>query len=104
MRLNGPKAENKAIKLNFVFPDTKQRYAVELSNGALSHLANRQAQDADATVRIDRATLNEIVLGGTTLEKEITAGKVKIDGDAKKVNELVALLDKFEFWFNIVTP
>jgi len=104
MRVNGPKAADKSITLNFVFPDTKQRYVVELSNGALSHLANRQAQNADATVRLDRATLNEIVLGGTTLEKEITAGKVRVDGDAKKLDELVVLLDKFEFWFNIVTP
>jgi alkyl sulfatase BDS1-like metallo-beta-lactamase superfamily hydrolase len=104
MRVNGPKAAGKAITLNFVFPDTKQQYLVELSDGALSHLANRQAPKADATIRIDRATLNEIVLGGTTLEKGIVAGKVKVDGDAKKLGELVALLDKFDFWFNIVAP
>lgn len=104
MRINGPKAAGTSITLNFVFPDTKQQYLVELSNGALSHLANQQAQDADATVRLDRATLNEIVLGSTTLEKAIAAGRVKVDGDQKKLGELVALLDKFEFWFNIVTP
>ena len=67
-------------------------------------LWRRQAQKADATVRIDRATLNEIVLDRTTLEKEITAGKVKVDGDAAKLGDLVALLDKFGLWFNIVTP
>lgn len=104
MRVNGPKAADKTITLNFVFPDTKQRYLVELSNGALSHLANRQAKNADATVNIDRETLDEIVLGGTTLEKAITTGKVRVDGDAKKLDELVSLLDRFEFWFNIVTP
>ena len=104
MRVNGPKAAGTTITLNFVFPDTKQQYLVELSNGALSHLANQQAQTADATVHLDRATLNEIVLGSTTLEKEITAGRAKVDGDQKKLGELVALLDKFEFWFNIVTP
>ena len=104
MRVNGPKAADKTITLNFVFPDTKQRYLVELSNGALSHLANRQAKNADATVNIDRETLDEIVLGGTTLEKAITTGKVRVDGDAKKLDELVSLIDRFEFWFNIVTP
>jgi alkyl sulfatase BDS1-like metallo-beta-lactamase superfamily hydrolase len=25
-------------------------------------------------------------------------------GDASKLDELVAMLDTFEFWFNIVTP
>lgn len=104
MRVNGPKAAGKSLTLNFDFPDTKQKYLLELSNGALSHYPSTQSDKADATVTLDRQTLNEIVLGTSTLEKETTAGKVKIDGDEKKLGELVALLDKFDFWFNIVTP
>ncbi|MCB0256487.1 MAG: MBL fold metallo-hydrolase [Anaerolineae bacterium] len=104
MRLNGPKSSGKSLMLNFDFPDTKEKYLLELSNGALSHFPSTQSDRADATVTMDRKTLNEIVLGTTTLEKETAAGSVKIDGDAKKLGELVALLDKFDFWFNIVTP
>lgn len=104
MRVNGPKAAGKAITLNFVFPDTRQKYLIELSNGALSHLEGRQAQNADAVVQIDRVTLDQVILGATTLEKEIAGGSVKVEGDSQKLLELMGLLDEFELWFDIVTP
>jgi alkyl sulfatase BDS1-like metallo-beta-lactamase superfamily hydrolase len=104
MRLNGPKAAGKKITLNLVFPDTKDKYVLTLENGALSHTPNQQSEKADATVEIPRKVLNEIVLGETTLNKEIDSGKVAVRGNKESLSELVALLDKFEFWFNIVTP
>lgn len=103
MRVNGPKAAGKSITLNFEFPDTRQEYRLELSNGALNHLEGRAARP-DATVRVDRATLNEIVLGGTTVAQAVSANKLAIAGDRSKLEELLALLDTFEFWFDIVTP
>jgi alkyl sulfatase BDS1-like metallo-beta-lactamase superfamily hydrolase len=44
------------------------------------------------------------MLNETTLEKAIKAGKVTVEGKKESLSELVALLDKFDFWFNIVTP
>ena len=104
MRLNGPKAAGKKITLNLVFPDTKDKYVLTLENGALSHTPNAQLKDADATVTMPRAVLNNIVLGETTLDKAIEVGKVTVQGKKESLSELVALLDKFDFWFNIVTP
>jgi len=83
---------------------TKEQYLVELSNGAPSYLTGRQSDKADASVTINRSTLKTVVLGETTLEREIAAGNVTVDGDPKKLGQLVALLDKFEFRFNIMTP
>jgi alkyl sulfatase BDS1-like metallo-beta-lactamase superfamily hydrolase len=103
MRLNGPKAAGKKITLNLVFPDTKDKYVLTLENGALSHTSG-QSEKADATVEIPRKVLNEIVLGETTLNKEIDSGKVTVRGNKESLSELVAMLDKFDFWFNIVTP
>ena len=104
MRLNGPKAADKRIALNFTFTDTKEKYFLEMGNGVLNHTADKQQDDADATITLSRETLNGIILGENTLAKAITAGDVKIDGDPRKLEELVGLLDTFEFWFNIVTP
>jgi alkyl sulfatase BDS1-like metallo-beta-lactamase superfamily hydrolase len=59
---------------------------------------------ADGFVLRQRAVLNNIVLGETTLDKEIQSGKVTVQGKKESLSELVALLDKFDFWFNIVTP
>jgi alkyl sulfatase BDS1-like metallo-beta-lactamase superfamily hydrolase len=104
MRLNGPQAEGKSMQLNWNFTDTKQKYVLELENSALSHIADRQSEDADATVNLTREKLNEILLGNTTFEKELDAASISVDGNADALKELLGMLDKFEFWFNIVTP
>jgi alkyl sulfatase BDS1-like metallo-beta-lactamase superfamily hydrolase len=104
MRLNGEKAGGKSMKLNWNFTDTNEQYLLELANAALSHIAGHQAKDADATISLTRDKLNGILLGQTTFEKEISAGSIKVDGDANKLGDLLSMLDKFEFWFNIVTP
>ena len=87
-----------------MFPDTKDQFVLSLENGALNHTPNRQVTDADATVTIPRAVLNNIVLGDTTLKNEIDSGRVAVQGNSQVLNELVSMLDNFDFWFNIVTP
>lgn len=103
VRLNGPKAGDAKAVLNFDFGDDG-KYVVELENGVLNHTADFQREDADATITLSRDTLNKIILGEVTLPKAITAGDVKIQGDAGKLEQLVNSLDTFDFWFNIVTP
>ena len=104
MRLNGPKAEGKSMKLNWRFTDTGEQYVLELENAALSHIAGRQAADADLTVSLMRETLNAILLGKTSFEKEVGAGRIALTGNARVLGELLSMLDTFDFWFNIVTP
>jgi alkyl sulfatase BDS1-like metallo-beta-lactamase superfamily hydrolase len=43
MRLNGPKAENQHVMLNFDFTDTQEKYMVEMVNGVLNHTKGRQS-------------------------------------------------------------
>lgn len=104
VRLNGEKAAGKRIVLNLDFPDVKKQYVLTLENCALTHTPDAAAPDADANVTIPRATLNAIVFGKTTLDKEAAAGTVVIEGNQGSLKELLSLLDTFEFWFNIVTP
>ena len=104
VRLNGEKAFGKTIVLNITLPDTKQKYTLSVEHGALSYSANRHASEADADLNIPRSVLNDIVLGSTTLADETNAGKVVIKGKKEAVDEFVAMLDKFDFWFNIVEP
>jgi alkyl sulfatase BDS1-like metallo-beta-lactamase superfamily hydrolase len=104
VRLNGPKAAGKHITLNFNFSDTNESFKVEMVNGVLNHTAGLQAPNADATINMERETLNQILIGGASLDSAIESGDVRIDGDAAKLKELISYLDSFEFWFNIVTP
>ena len=104
MRLNGPQAEGKSMKLNWSFIDTNEQYILELANAALSHIAGRQAADADATFSLTREKLNDILVGKTSFEKEVGGGSISVTGDAAALGDLLSMLDTFDFWFNIVTP
>jgi alkyl sulfatase BDS1-like metallo-beta-lactamase superfamily hydrolase len=104
MRLNGPKAADKRIVLNFDLTDTKEKYVLEMVHGVLNHTPGRQAEKADASISLSRHTLNQIVLKETTLKDAIAAGNVKIAGSEAKLDEMLSYLDSFEFWFPIVTP
>jgi alkyl sulfatase BDS1-like metallo-beta-lactamase superfamily hydrolase len=104
IRLNGPKAAGKNMVLNWHCPDTKEQYVLTLENGALNHTAQKQAKDADATVTLKRAALNEVILGQASLDAKMAAGDIKVEGNKEKLKELFSLMDKFDQWFNIVTP
>ena len=80
------------------------KYKLELENGVLNHTANAEATDADATITLNRDTLNKIILKETTLKQAEESGAVKVTGDSTKLDSMLGYMDKFEFWFNIVTP
>jgi alkyl sulfatase BDS1-like metallo-beta-lactamase superfamily hydrolase len=104
VRLNGSKADGKRIVLNWSFTDVGEQYVLNLENSALTYTSGRQARDADATLTLARATLDAITLGHTTFERELASGGIRIEGDARKLAELMGMLDTFERDFNIVTP
>jgi alkyl sulfatase BDS1-like metallo-beta-lactamase superfamily hydrolase len=104
IRLNGPKAEGKTIKLNLDLPDTKDKYLLVVQYGVLQYHKNQQADDADASLTMDRSTLNEIIGGKLKVEQGITDGKIKLDGEPKKFEEFVGLLDTFDPWYQVVMP
>lgn len=104
VRLNGDKAEGKTIVLNWTFPDTNERYLLNLENCALTYLADKHSDSADAHVTIERATLNRVIQKTLALPEAMAQGLVKIDGNPMKVAELFGLLDEFSVGFEIVEP
>jgi alkyl sulfatase BDS1-like metallo-beta-lactamase superfamily hydrolase len=62
------------------------------------------SERADASVTLNRSTMDAVVLQETTLADEVASGGVRIEGDAAAFEDFLGLLDDFEFWFNIVTP
>nr|MDT0252127.1 alkyl sulfatase dimerization domain-containing protein [Endozoicomonas sp.] len=104
VRLNHPKAANTSIALNFVMPDVDQRFELQVENGVLNYTIGSQMDDAQATITLDRATLDAMNMHQMKLKDAIANGDVKIKGNDKKFMEFLSLMDGFEFWFNIVTP
>ncbi|EKE43062.1 PSdsA [Oceaniovalibus guishaninsula JLT2003] len=103
MRLDHPRAADADIALNFVMPDVDETFAVEVANGVMNYRMDVQEDDAQATVTLDRATLDRINLQQTTFPDAIAAGDVTIEGDRDRLMAFLGLLDDFEFWFDIVT-
>jgi len=104
IRLNGPAAAGLHLRFNLEFPDVGKRYLLEASNGVLVHFEDRHDDDADASLVLDRATLDRVLLGAATLEDLVTSGDITVTGDAGALPQLLSMLDEFDFWFPIVTP
>jgi alkyl sulfatase BDS1-like metallo-beta-lactamase superfamily hydrolase len=104
VRLDGTRADGPRIVVNWTFSDLGRRYVLTLNHCALTYLADRRSEQADATVALERAVLDRLVLREVTFADAVQRGLVAVDGDAAKVAELFALLDDFTLMFEVVEP
>src|SRR5262249_52504866 len=104
VRLNADMAEGKTAIINWEFTDAGQRYTSTLENCALTYLPDRHAPAADCTVRLDRSTLNQLILHELELPQALAQGLVGIAGNGGKLTELFDLFDTFSLGFAIVEP
>ncbi|MFB9128659.1 alkyl/aryl-sulfatase [Paraburkholderia dipogonis] len=104
MHIDGDKADGKAISVNWIFPDIHKQYVVRLENSVLVYNEGKQIQNADVTLTLPKSSLDNIMLHTTNLDKEVEAGRAKVDGDRGKITELLSLTDSFNPLFPIVTP
>lgn len=103
VRINPEKAAGKKMVVNMDFTDIGDKHTLSLENAVLNH-TTRYATSPDVTVTLSKQTLDDIQLGQGTLEQKIASGEIKVQGDQQTFSDFVSLLDKFNFWFNIVTP
>ena len=66
--------------------------------------SSKPAGDADASITLAKATLDQIQLSRLTMDQAISAGDIKIAGKRESFSDFLALLDTYPFWFHIVTP
>lgn len=104
VRLNSEKALNKSFNINMIFPDSNEKFLLELKNSHLNNIADVTNPKAELTVTINRSDLNMILLKQQSPAQLIKDGKMKMDGNGKIFAELLTMMDNFPFWFNIVTP
>jgi alkyl sulfatase BDS1-like metallo-beta-lactamase superfamily hydrolase len=104
VRLNGERAQGKNIVLNWRFTDTKENITLNLENSALSHLSDAQAANADATLTLTRATLDEISMQRLTFPAALQTGRIVVSGKAEKLAELLSLIDVNTTMFPLVEP
>jgi alkyl sulfatase BDS1-like metallo-beta-lactamase superfamily hydrolase len=102
VRLDSKEAEGKAFTINLATPDNGENFVVELSNGTLTNIEGYQAKDADLTVTIDRADLEQTMMGAVSFDDQIAAGKARLEGNRSVYEQLKTLLVNFDLGFEIM--
>ena len=104
VRLNAPKAEGKKMMLNWNFTDVGEKIILNLENSTLTHTNGRLSEKADAGFVLTRSTLDQILLKQKSFPDAIKAGEVQVEGDPRKLGELMSMLDEFTPGFPIIEP
>ena len=95
VRINGTRAQGRRIVSNWIFTDSRQRFVLNLENGALTYVANTQSTQATVTLTLVRETLAAVLLGEKTFGQAAQAGAIAVGGDADQLKELAGLMDDF---------
>jgi len=101
VQVDSLKAQDVPFTMNIVIE--KDVYYVEMSNGNLSNIeVDKANESADATITLDRAGFNQILLGQARLTALIESNQATIEGDNTVLEKLVSTLVKFDPGFEIV--
>ena len=95
VRLNGEKVGATEIAFTAVFTDTGERFAVSVENAVLHH----RSGEGGPQVELTRDLLVDLVHGAKTADEVVLEGP-----GAGALVSLLALLDRFDLWFEISAP
>ena len=96
------KAEGLHFTINLSTPDNGEKYAIEMSNATLTNIKGEQAKNPDLTITVNRADLNQVMMGATTFDNLLKEGKAKFEGDRKPFDQLRSLIVAFRPNFEIM--
>ena len=102
VRLDSGKAAGKDISLNFNL-ENGDNLNLTLNDSVLNYRQTLLPK-VDTSFYISRLDLHSVLTGQAKMADLIKAKKVKVIGNVAKLDEIIACLDKFDLWVNIVTP
>ena len=100
--LDPKKAEGMRFTVNLVTPDNGEQYTIEMTNATLTNIKGFQAKNPDLTVTVNRADLNQVMMGQSSFDDLIAAGKARFEGDRTGFDRLRATLVPFTPDFEIL--
>ncbi|WP_342118789.1 alkyl/aryl-sulfatase [Pseudoduganella sp. OTU4001] len=104
VRLDHQKMDGAKASINLHISDTKEDFALELSNAVLNNAPGRKLAKADVSLSLPRQALFGLLLGKLQLQQAVDAGIVKVEGDPRALAKVFGGLREFDPAFNIVTP
>lgn len=103
-RLNGPKADGKQMRINFLFTDLGESYVLTIENGVLHHQRGDPDAQAGATVKLTRDFLVKLATGQAGLRDMLFSDDLHVEGSRMELFSFFSLLDRPDGRFAIVTP
>ena len=102
IRMDSRKAEGMRFTINLITPDNGEKFLVELENATLTNIQGFLADTPDLTLTINRADLEQTMMGAKTLEAQIADGTAKVEGDAGVLKQLASTMVDFDPRFEIM--
>ncbi len=62
------------------------------------------SDNVTATITINRKDLDRVSLGEADFKELVDNGTIQITGDKAAFSSFLGMIDKFNFWFNIIEP
>jgi alkyl sulfatase BDS1-like metallo-beta-lactamase superfamily hydrolase len=97
IRVNGPRAWDTRLTIDWNFTDLKKETRLSLANGVLTQTRAHDGTPADLTLTLTKPRLLRLVATGDL-------DGVQADGDPQALTTLIGLLDDVDRDFDIVTP
>ena len=102
IRVDSGKADAFNFTINFITPDTGQRFVIEMSGGTLTSIEGYAAENADATITMNRSDLETVIMGQATLASQLQAGIGSVEGDQGVLLQLASVLVDFSPGFEVM--
>jgi alkyl sulfatase BDS1-like metallo-beta-lactamase superfamily hydrolase len=102
IRMDSRKAEGMRFTINLITPDNGEKFLIELENATLTNIEGFLADKPDLTLTINRADLEQTMMGAKTLEAQISDGTAKVVGDASVLTQLASTMVDFDPRFEIM--
>ena len=102
IRMDSRKAEGLRFTMNLVTPDNGEKFIVELENATLTNIKGFQAEKPNLTLTINRADLEQTMMGTKTLEAQLADGTAKVQGDVSILKQLASTFVDFDPRFEIM--
>lgn len=104
VRLNGPESDGKNLDIKITFTDLNESHLLSVHNSVMRHKKVAENTNADATLKITKALLVDIITGKAGLKDMLFGDTLSVGGSQLDLLAFFSLLDKPPGVFNIVTP
>jgi alkyl sulfatase BDS1-like metallo-beta-lactamase superfamily hydrolase len=102
IRMDSRKAEGLRFTMNLITPDNGEKFIVELENATLTNIQGFLADNPDLTLTINRADLEQTMMGVKSLGDQIKDGTAKVEGDPTILAKLASTMVEFDPRFEVL--